>query len=161
MAESGDGIRVIAENRKARHDYHIEETIEAGIVLTGTEIKSVRAGKVQLRDSHALVRKGEVFLYNVHIAPYEQGNRYNHDPVRTRKLLLHRGEIDRLHGKVRQKGLTLIPLKIYLRRGRAKVELALARGKKVYDRRADIAEREAKRRIDRALKARNAGRAAD
>lgn len=156
MAESGEGIRVIAENRKARHDYHIEETIEAGIVLTGTEIKSVRAGRVQLRDSHALVQRGEVFLHNMHIAPYERGNRYNHDPDRARKLLLHRDEIDRLYGKVRLKGLTLIPLKIYLRRGRAKVELALARGKKAYDRRADIAEREAKRRIDRALKARNA-----
>lgn len=158
MAESGDGIKVIAENRKARHDFHIEETFEAGIVLTGTEIKSVRTGRVQLRDSHALVQRGEVFLYNLHIAPYERGNRYNHDPDRPRKLLLHRDEIDRLYGKVRLKGLTLIPLKIYLRRGRAKVELALARGKKAYDRRADIAEREAKRRIDRALKARNAGR---
>ncbi len=155
MSEGKEGIKVIAENRRARHDYHIEETIEAGIVLTGTEIKSVRAGRVSLQDSHALVERGEVFLYNMHIAPYEQGNRYNHDPGRPRKLLLHRREIDQLFGKVRVRGYTLVPLRVYLRRGRAKVELALARGKKLYDKRADIAEREARRRIDRALKERN------
>ncbi len=152
MSDAGQGIKVIAENRKARHDYHIEERYEAGIVLTGTEIKSVRAGRVNLRDSHALIERGEVILYNMHIAPYEQGNRYNHDPDRPRKLLLHRWEIDQLYGKVRVRGYSLVPLKVYLRRGRAKVELALARGKKVYDKREAIAEREAKRRIDRALK---------
>lgn len=152
MSEAGQGIKVIAENRKARHDYHIEETYEAGIVLTGTEIKSVRAGRVNLRDSHALIERGEVILYNMHIAPYEQGNRYNHDPDRPRKLLLHRREIDQLYGKVRVRGYTLVPLRIYLRRGRAKVELALARGKKIYDKRAAMAERDARRRIDRALK---------
>ncbi len=159
LADRGEGIKVIAENRKARHDFHIEETFEAGIVLTGTEIKSVRAGRVQLRDSHALVQKGEVFLYNVHIAPYEHGNRYNHDPDRPRKLLLHRRQIDYLAGKVRLRGFTLVPLKIYLRRGKAKVELALARGKRLHDRREAIAEREARRRIDRALKEHLTGRA--
>lgn len=158
MKATDDGIKIVAENRKARYDYHIEETFEAGIVLTGTEIKSVRAGRMSLRDSHAMVERGEVFLYNAHIAAYEQGNRYNHDPMRPRKLLLHRRQIDYLYGKVRIRGYTLIPLKVYLKRGRAKVELALARGKKEYDRRADIAEREAKRRIDRALKDRNIGR---
>ena len=143
---------MIAENRKARHDFHIDETVEAGIVLTGTEIKSIRAGKVQLRDSHARIERGEVFLYNMHIAPYDHGNRYNHDPVRPRKLLLHRDQIDALFGKVRTTGYTLIPLQIYLKRGRAKVLLALARGKKKYDKRQAIAERDAKRRMDRVLK---------
>lgn len=154
MSDRNEGIKILAENRKARHDYHIDETIEAGIVLTGTEVKSLRAGRVGLQDSHALIEHGEVFLYNMHIAPYEQGNRYNHDPDRPRKLLLHRQEIDHLYGKVRLRGYTLVPLKVYLRRGRAKVELALARGKKLYDKRADIAEREAERRMDRALKGR-------
>lgn len=151
MSEAG-GIKLIAENRKARHDYHIEETFEAGIVLTGTEIKSVRLGRVQLRDAHALVERGEVILYNLHIAPYTHGNRYNHDPDRPRKLLLHRREIAYLAGKVRLRGLTLVPLRIYLRRGRAKVELALARGRRLHDRREAIAAREARRRIARAVK---------
>lgn len=155
---AGKGIKVIAENRKARHDYHVEETMEAGIVLTGTEIKSIRAGGVQLRDSHALIRGGEAWLVNMHISAYKAGNRYNHDPDRTRKLLLHRRQIDYLHGKTRIRGFTLIPLRMYLRDGRAKIELALARGKKQYDKRADIAEREARRRMDRALKDRNLGR---
>lgn len=146
------GIKVIAENRKARHDFHIEETVEAGLVLTGTEIKSVRLGRVNLRDSHALIEKGEVWLYNMHIAPYEHGNRYNHEPARRRKLLLHRREIDRLFGKARLRGYTLVPIRIYLKDGRAKIELALARGKKQYDKRQAMAERDAKRRIERALK---------
>lgn len=154
MPGRNDGIKVIAENRKARHDFHIEETYEAGLVLTGTEIKSIRAGRVNLRDSHARIERGEVILYNMHIAPYEHGNRYNHDPERPRKLLLHRQEIDRLYGKVRMKGYALIPLRLYLRNGRAKIELALARGKKLYDKREDIAEREARRRIERALRSR-------
>lgn len=143
---------VIADNRKARHDYHIDETIEAGLVLTGTEIKSIRAGRVQLRDSFARIERGEAILYNMHVAPYDHGNRYNHDPLRPRKLLLHRKEIDKLHGKVRTEGYTLIPLQIYLKRGRAKILLAVARGKKKYDKRQAIAERDANRRIDRALK---------
>lgn len=148
------GIKVVAENRKARHDYFIEETVEAGLVLTGTEIKSVRAGRVNLRDAHARLEKGEIFIYNMHIAPYEQGNRQNHDPLRPRKVLLHRDQIDSLAGKVRLRGFTLVPLRIYLKDGWAKVELALARGKRLYDRRREIAEREARRRIERVLKSR-------
>jgi len=147
--------RVVAENRKARHDYDIEETYEAGIVLTGSEIKSVRAGRVNLRGSYARVHNDEVFLYDAHISPYEQSGKYfNHDPLRPRKLLLHRREISRLDGLVRQKGLTLVPLKIYFKGRRAKVELGVARGKKVYDRREDIARREAQRDIERAMKSR-------
>lgn len=148
------GEKLIAQNRKAFHDYHIEERIEAGIALTGTEIKSIRAGRVNLRDSFAQIRKGEAFLHNMHVSPYEQGNRYNHDPLRTRKLLLRRREIDRLFGMIREKGYTLVPLKIYLKNGLAKIELALARGKKQYDKREAIKQRDAKREMDRALKAR-------
>lgn len=148
------GDRQVAENRKARHDYFVEETVEAGLVLTGTEIKSIRAGHVNLRESHAMIRNGEVFVYGMHIAPYEQGNRFNHDPLRPRKLLLHRREIDRLYGRVRQQGFTLVPLRLYIARGRAKVELALVRGKKQYDKRRAIAERDARRRIERALRQR-------
>lgn len=151
------GVKVLAENRKARHDYAILETVEAGLVLTGTEIKSLRAGRVNIRDAHARVEKGEIFIYNMHVAPYEQGGRYNHDPLRPRKLLLHRREIDSLAGKVRLQGLTLVPLRVYLKGGWAKVELALARGKKAYDKRRDLAEREARRRIERALKNRSPG----
>ena len=149
--------RVVASNRKARHNYHIEETIEAGIALTGTEVKSVRAGRVNLADAHAMVERGEVWLYNMHIAPYEHGNRWNHEPTRRRKLLLHKSEIDYLAGKVRQKGYTLIPLQVYLKRDWVKIELAVARGKKIHDKRRDIAEREAERRIQRALRGRDAG----
>ena len=144
--------KIITVNRKARHEYHVVETIEAGIVLTGTEVKSLRGGKANLQDSYAHIENGEVMLYNMHITPYEQGNRYNHEPKRTRKLLLHRYEILRLHSKVREKGLSLIPLRAYFKDGRAKIEMALARGKKTYDRRADIAERDAKRDMERALK---------
>ncbi|EKP94907.1 MULTISPECIES: SsrA-binding protein SmpB [Thermaerobacter] len=154
MAARGDGVRLVAENRKARHDYFVDETFEAGLVLTGTEIKSIRAGRVNLRDSHARVERGEVWLYGVHIAPYEHGNRFNHEPDRPRKLLLHRREIDYLAGRVRERGYTLVPLKLYLKGGWAKVELALARGKKSYDKRATIAQREAQRRIAQALRAR-------
>ena len=137
--------KLISSNRKARHDYHIDETYEAGIVLTGTEVKSVRAARVNLKDSYARVEDGELLLYNMHISPYEQGNRFNHDPLRTRKLLMHRVEIGRLAGKVKEKGYALIPLKIYLKRGLVKVELALARGKKLYDKRQTIAERDSRR----------------
>lgn len=146
------GEKNVAVNRKARHDYHIEETYEAGIVLTGTEIKSIRAGRVNIRDSYARVENGEVFLLNAHISPYEQGNRYNHDPLRPRKLLLNKREIRQLHSKTQEKGLTLIPLRIYLKNGRAKLELAVARGKKLYDKREDIAARDAKREMERAFK---------
>jgi SsrA-binding protein len=140
--------KVICTNRRARHDFAIEETVEAGIVLTGPEVKSLRLGAAQLRDSYARIsRGGEVFLVKAHIAPYEQANRANRDPGRERKLLLHRREIDRLAGRVREKGLTLVPLELYFLRGRAKVALALARGKKSYDKRQAIAKREAEARI--------------
>ncbi|MBM4408397.1 MAG: SsrA-binding protein SmpB [Chloroflexi bacterium] len=144
----------IAVNRRARHDYSIDETLEAGIVLTGTEIKSVRAHKVNLGDAYARVEHGEAWLIGAHIAPYEQASsqRGNHEPKRTRKLLLHRSEIDELVGRARQKGQTIVPLRLYINdRGRAKIELGLARGKQLHDRRRDIAERDAKRDMDREL----------
>ncbi|MFY9394153.1 MAG: SsrA-binding protein SmpB, partial [Halanaerobiales bacterium] len=142
-----DEIRVIARNKKARHDYHIEETFEAGIILKGTEIKSIRAGKVNLKDSFALVEDGEVFLYNMHISPYSHGNRENHEPERKRKLLLNKREIRKLIGRTTMKGYTLVPLSIYIKRNLAKIELALARGKKVWDKRSDIAQKTAEREI--------------
>ncbi|GAB4272199.1 SsrA-binding protein SmpB [Thermincola ferriacetica] len=150
------GVKEI-ENRKARHDYHIEEVYEAGIELKGTEVKSLRAGKANLKDSFALVRNGEVFVHNMHISPYEQGNRFNHEPTRVRKLLLHRHEINKLIGATQQKGLTLVPLKIYFKNGRAKMALALARGKKLYDKRDDMAARDAKREIEKAFRERQKG----
>lgn len=147
--------RSIATNRKALHDYFVEDTYEAGIALTGTEIKSVRRGKVQLRDAYARVENGEVWLLGAHISPYEESGAYfNHDPDRPRKLLLHRDEIDSLLGKVQAKGLTLVPLRLYLKAGRAKIEIAVARGKRNYDKRESIAERETQREIERALKSR-------
>jgi SsrA-binding protein len=147
---------LVADNRKARHDYDIEESFEAGIVLTGSEIKSVRAGRVQLRGSFARVHRDEVFLYEAHIATYEQsGTHFNHDPTRPRKLLLHRREIKRIDGLIRQKGLTLVPLKMYFKGRHAKLELGVARGKKAYDKREDIAKREAQRSIERAMKSRS------
>jgi len=156
MSGKQDNPGVVAENRKARHDYSVEETVEAGIVLTGSEIKSVRAGKVNLRGSYARVYNDEVFLYEAHISTYEQsGTHFNHEPTRPRKLLLHRREISRLEGLVRQKGLTLVPLRIYFKGRRAKLELAVARGKKNYDRREDIAKRDAQRDIERAMKSRS------
>ncbi len=142
----------IAENRKARHDYFVEESFEAGLVLVGSEVKSCRAGRVNLRDGYAQIKDGEVFLYNVHISPYEQANRFNHEPLRPRKLLLHKGEIRRLFGLVREKGFTLVPLQMYFKKGKAKVELALARGKKAYDKRDDIAARDVKREMARAMR---------
>lgn len=154
---SSEGIKVVSENRKAFHDYFIEDRIEAGIVLTGTEIKSIRNGKANLKDSYARVNDGEVWVHQMHISPYEQGNRFNHDPLRPRKLLLHRSEINKLVGKVQLQGLTLIPIKIYLKKGMAKVELAVGQGKKNYDKRQSLAEREGKRDIERALRERNKG----
>ncbi len=148
-------VKVVTENRKARHDYHIEETFEAGIALTGTEVKSLRAGKANLKDSYAQADNGEMYLFNMHISPYEQGNRYNVDPVRARKLLMHRAEINRLYGKVKQQGLTLVPLRVYFKRGRAKIELALARGKKTYDKREALAKKDAQREIERNMRAKD------
>lgn len=152
-----NGAKVIARNKKATHDYHIEETLEAGIVLTGTEIKSIRQGRVNLKDSYARIRDGEVYVVNMHISPYEQGNRFNHEPTRERKLLLHKQEINKLIGLTQQKGFTLVPLDVHLRNGYAKVELALAKGKKLYDKRAAIAKRDAEREIQRQLKERIRG----
>ena len=145
-------IKVVATNRKARYEYEIIETIEAGIVLTGTEIKSVRAGNVSLKEGFAVIKNGEVWLMDVHIAPYRHGHRDNPDPRRPRKLLLHRREIDRIQGKLAEKGWTMVPLRLYLKNNRAKVELALVRGKKKYDKRRDIAKRDAERDVRRALK---------
>jgi len=141
----------VALNRKARHEFTIDETFEAGIVLTGTEIKSVRAGKVNIANAYARIEKGEAWLIGADIAPFAQGNRYNHDPKRNRKLLLHRREIDELLGRAQQKGQTIVPLRLYLSRGKAKLELGLARGKQLHDRRRDIADRDARRDIAREL----------
>lgn len=142
--------KTVALNRRARHEFSIEDTIEAGIVLSGTEIKSLRAGKANLADSYARIERGEAWLVGAHIAPWAGGNRFNHEPKRDRKLLLHRGEIDQLLGKTKAKGLTLIPLRLYIsERGKAKIELGLGRGKQLHDRRRDIAERDARRQMER------------
>ena len=148
------GSSVITVNRKAHHDYHIQESFEAGIVLKGSEIKSIRAGKVNLSDAYAKPENGELWLYNSHIASYDAASYNTHQPIRPRKLLLHRKEIDILVGKVMQKNLTLVPLKLYIKHGVAKVELGVAKGKKVYDKRETIARRDADREMDRALKQR-------
>ncbi len=155
MARSKAEIQPIAVNRKARHDYFIEETYEAGIALVGSEVKSCRLGRVNLRDAYAQIKDGEVFLLNCHISPFEQANRFNHEPLRPRKLLMHKAEIRRLYGKVREKGFTLVPLRLYFnQKGKVKVELALAKGKRAYDKREDIAARDARREMARALRGR-------
>jgi len=148
------GIRLIAQNKKAFHDYHIEETLEAGIVLTGTEVKSLRAGRANMRDSYAAVENGELWLIGVHISPYDQGNIFNHDPLRKRKLLVHGREINRFYGKVRIAGYTLVPTKMYFKDGRAKVEIALAKGKTTYDKRQTLAKKEADREMERGFRSR-------
>lgn len=147
-------MKIVCQNRKAFHDYTIEETMEAGLHLLGTEVKSLREGKANLKDSYVLIKDGETFLFNCHISPYSHGNIMNHDPLRTRKLLLHRKEIERLRGKMQQKGYTVVPLKLYFKGSRAKVEIGLAKGKRVYEKRETIKEREAKRTIERAMKSR-------
>jgi SsrA-binding protein len=145
--------QTITVNRKARHDYHIDETVEAGLVLTGSEVKSLRDGRVNLKDSYARILHGQATLMNVHISPYGPASREGHEPTRSRRLLLHKREIERLEGKLNEKGLTLIPLRLYFNaRGRAKVELGLGRGKKLYDKRQSIKEREAKREAERAIR---------
>lgn len=150
-----EDIRIVASNRKARHEYFIEDTIEAGIVLKGTEVKSIRAGRINVKESYAIVENGEIFIYNMHISPYEQGNIHNVDPIRKRKLLLHKREIKRLEAQVMQKGYTLIPLTVYINEdGLVKIELALGKGKKLYDKREDIAKKDAMRRIERQVKER-------
>jgi SsrA-binding protein len=148
------GEKLIAENRRARHDYELLDRVEAGIALTGTEVKSLRANRATLQQAYADVRDGEIWLLGFHIAPYEQASVGQHDPDRARKLLLHRREIDSLYGKLREKGLTLVPTRLYFKGGRAKVELALARGKATIDKRRDLAKRDADRQIERALKTR-------
>lgn len=145
-------IKVVAQNKKARHDYFIEQTFEAGIVLKGTEVKSIRQGNVNLKDSYAGIKDGEIFVYGMHISPYEQGNIFNVDPVRDRKLLMHKREINRLTGLIQQKGLTIVPLRLYFNRGKVKLEIGVARGKKLFDKRSDIAKKDANREIDRRLK---------
>lgn len=147
-----DGIKIVAENRKARHDYFIEDSLEAGISLVGSEVKSLRQGKCNVRDGYAKIENGEALLYNVHISPYDPASQFNHDPMRTRKLLLHKHEILKLNGRVREKGYTLVPLKVYFRNAKAKVEIGIARGKREYDKRDDISKREADRAIARALR---------
>ena len=149
-AESG--IRLVCQNKKARHDYHIVETIEAGMVLLGTEVKSLREGRANLKDAYARVKKGEVYLYGLHISPYTHASYNNHEPERVRKLLLHASEIKKLLGKTQERGFALIPLKVYFNKGRAKVELALAQGKKLYDKRESIKRKEEARELDRVRK---------
>jgi SsrA-binding protein len=155
---SEDGIKVITRNRKARHEYHIHDTLEAGLVLTGTEIKSIRAGHVSIQEAYVNYHGGEMWLLGMHIAPYDPADKENHDVLRPRKLLMHAREINRWADSLQQKGFTIVPLQLYLRRGRAKVEIALARGKKLYDKRQALARKESQRRMDRALSDHRKGR---
>jgi SsrA-binding protein len=148
------GVKVVANNRKAKHEYFLLDTYEAGIVLKGSEIKSIRAGQLSLAQAYVSIESGEAWLINAHIAPYDQASRFNHDPLRPRKLLLHRKQIKKLFENVRQKGATIVPLRVYLKEGKAKVEIALAKGKKHYDKRAEIAKRDAQRELDRSYKRR-------
>jgi SsrA-binding protein len=156
MAEKKDGgEQPICVNRQARHNYFIDEVYEAGIVLQGSEVKSLREGKANLKDGFARIQKGEAFLLNVHISPYAGANQFNHEPTRTRKLLLHGREIERLTGKTKERGFTLVPLRMYFKKGRAKVELGLARGKKLYDKRDTLRRKEAQREVERSIKGRH------
>ena len=154
MGKKNVGMKIACENRKARHDFFIHETYETGLALQGTEVKSLRAGRANLKDSYAVIKDGEIFVENMHISPYEQGNIFNHEPLRRRKLLMHRAELDKLMGKIKEKGFTLVPLKLYFVRGKVKVALGLATGKKLHDKRQDMAERDAKREIDRVFRER-------
>ena len=153
LAKQNSGLKIACENRKARHDYFIHDTYEAGIELKGTEVKSLRAGRANLKDSYGEVKNGEVFIQHLHISPYDHGSNYfNHDPLRPRRLLLHKAEITKLFSKTREKGFTIVPLKIYFKRGRAKMEIALASGKHTYDKRQDLAAKAAKRDVEREMK---------
>ena len=152
-----EAVKLIANNKKAYHDYFIEETFEAGIALHGTEVKSLRMGKCSVKESFVRIEKGEVYVYNMHISPYEKGNIFNKDPLRTRKLLLHKSEIRKMTGAIAQKGYTIVPLKVYLKGSLVKVKIALAKGKKLYDKRQDIAKKDAKREAEREFKVRNFG----
>ena len=152
MGRKNAAVKIACENRKARHDYFIHETYEAGLELKGTEVKSLRAGKANLKDSYGEIKNGEVFIQNMHISPYEQGNIFNHDPLRTRKLLLHKKEIRKIEMQLKTKGYTLVPLKMYFKHGKVKVEIGVATGKKLYDKREDMAAKAAKRDLDRRIK---------
>ncbi|MBR6119874.1 MAG: SsrA-binding protein SmpB [Oscillospiraceae bacterium] len=152
---AGSGVKVMARNQKAHHEYFIEERFEAGIELVGTEVKSIRAGTLSLKEAWCQIKDGELYIKQMHIAPYEKGNIFNKDPLRPRRLLMHKREINRLYGKVKQDGYALVPLSVYLKDSRVKLEIALCRGKKLYDKRDDAAVRDAKRQIDRAMKSRN------
>ena len=149
------GVKVIAQNRKARHDYFVNETYEAGLVLHGTEVKSIRMGRCNLKDCYAAAEKGELWVYGMHISPYEKGNIFNRDPLRVKKLLLHKSEIRKMKGKIAEKGYTLVPLKVYFNRSLVKVEIGLAKGKKLYDKRQDIAKKDQRREAERDFKVRN------
>ena len=150
-----DSIKLIANNKKAYHDYFIEETYEAGIALHGTEVKSLRMGKCSIKESFVRIEKGEVFIYGMHVSPYEKGNIFNRDPLRVKKLLLHKGEINKLVGQIAEKGFTLVPLKVYFKGSLVKVEIGLAKGKKLYDKRADIAKKDMRREAEKEFKVRN------
>lgn len=150
-----EGIKIVTKNSKAFHDYTVEDRMEAGLVLVGTEVKSIRQGKVNLKDSYCIVKDGEIHVLGMHISPYEQGNIFNKDPLRVRKLLMHKREITRLHQKVKQDGYSVIPLKIYFKNSKLKLELGLAKGKKLYDKRSAAAAKDAKREMDRSMKSRN------
>jgi len=155
VAKKGTSEKIIAQNKTARINYYIEDTFEAGIVLVGTEVKALREGKANLKDCYALVRDGEVFVHDMHISPYSHGNRSNHDPLRVRKLLFHKTEIKRLYGKSRERGLALIPLKLYFRSGKVKIEIGVGRGKKLYDKRESLKVKEDRRDMERGLRGRD------
>ncbi len=155
MAKQKETQKLIANNKKAYHDYFIDETYEAGVVLHGTEVKSMRMGKCSIKESFIRIENGEVFVYGMHVSPYEKGNIFNKDPLRVKKLLLHKHEINRLAGRVAEKGYTLVPLQVYFKEGKAKVEIGLARGKKLYDKREDIAKKDARREVEREFKVKN------
>ena len=155
MAEKKENIKIAAQNKKAYHDYFVEDTYQAGIALSGTEVKSIRQGAVNMKDSYCHVEKGEMIMYGVHISPYEKGNIFNKDPMRVKKLLMHKYEIMKLSGKIAEKGFTLVPLQVYFKDGKAKVEIGLARGKKLYDKRQDIAKKDARRETEREFKVKN------
>jgi SsrA-binding protein len=155
MAKGKDSQRMIANNKKAFHDYFIDETYEAGIALHGTEVKSLRMGKCSIKESFVRIENGEVYIYGMHVSPYEKGNIFNKDPLRVKKLLMHKYEINKLSGKIKEKGYTLVPLQVYFKEGKVKVEIGLARGKKLYDKREDIAKKDSRREMERAFKEKN------
>lgn len=155
MAQKKETQKLIANNKKAYHDYFIDETYEAGVALHGTEVKSMRMGKCSIKESFIRIENGEVFVYGMHVSPYEKGNIFNKDPLRVKKLLMHKYEINKLSGKIAEKGYTLVPLQVYFKEGKVKVEIGLARGKKLYDKREDIAKKDARREMEREFKVKN------